>query len=172
MPSPRTAPRLGSCTVTASESGARKGTAWPPGMGSSDAPLFLRGGNKTWGAPVLGCQTLPCSSQESPYSGADSAHCHASRGAHLGRMEPSPTNATRPRPGSWSRSACGWKVKSRMRRRMRSGTKKQGTLPRVRHGRSLKVVRHMACLSASPRLCLTCVSSTHSTCACSARRSS
>lgn len=27
--------------------------------------------------------------------------------AHLGSIEPSPTNATRPRPGSWSRSACG-----------------------------------------------------------------
>lgn len=40
-PSPRTAPRLGSWTVTASESGARKGTAWLAGMGSSEAPLFL-----------------------------------------------------------------------------------------------------------------------------------
>ena len=42
MPSPRTAPRLGSCSVTASESGALKGTASPAGIGSSQAPLFLR----------------------------------------------------------------------------------------------------------------------------------
>jgi hypothetical protein len=61
MPSPRTTPRLGSCTVAASASGARKGTASPAAMGASLAPLAR------------------------------------------GSTAPSPTNATRPMAGSWSR---------------------------------------------------------------------